>query len=348
MKVLQLGPCPPPHGGVQANLSAIRMALHEQNLPAPAIAITKAIQPETDKEIYRPSNIFQLLRLLFTLDYDIIHLHIGGNLTLNLLMLAFVCAILPKSKSVLTFHSGGYPKTKAGLSARAFSLSGFIFRRFNSIIGVNEEIVELFKKFGVKDESIHLILPYAVPNTWRDTVLPEKIQFFQQQHSPLLVTISGLEKEYDLPTQIEALGLLLDKFPKAGLAIVGHGSLHDEINALIKSKSYKNHILLCGDVNHDATLRLIAESDLFLRTTLFDGDAISVREALNLGTPVIATDNGMRPEGVRLIPVGDVALLKNKVEEITLQNNTRCSPQNSGWENIKSVLNLYQELTHKH
>src|SRR5438105_8526009 len=39
------------------------------------------------------------------------------------------------------------------------------------------------------------------------------------------------------------------------------------------------------------SLRAIADADVLLRTTLYDGDAISVREALYLGTPVVATDN---------------------------------------------------------
>ena len=45
-------------------------------------------------------------------------------------------------------------------------------------------------------------------------------------------------------------------------------------------------------------MTLVAEAmsriTIFLRTTLYDGDSISVREALHLGVPVIASDNGMR------------------------------------------------------
>lgn len=344
MKVLQLGPCPPPHGGVQANLSAIREALHKENLPAPAIAITHAVQAETDEEVFRPANFLQLLRLLITLDYNIIHLHIGGKLTNKLLGLAFVCCLVPKRKSVLTFHSGGYPKTKEGQSARPFSLRGFIFRRFDCIIGVNKEIIELFKKFGVASERIHLILPYAVSDSWREATLPETIRNFQHTHKPLLVTISGLEKEYDLPTQIEALGLLLNDFPNAGLAIVGAGSLRDEIEMLIKTKPHANQILLCGDISHDAALRLVADSDLFLRTTLYDGDAISVREALYLGTPVIATDNGMRPDGVELIPIGDTNALTQKIKTTLDRERSTLPNKKSGSENIELVLKLYNEL----
>ena len=51
---------------------------------------------------------------------------------------------------------------------------------------------------------------------------------------------------------------------------------------------------MCGDLPHAATLQAIARSDLMLRTTSYDGDAISVREALHLGTPVVAINSMSR------------------------------------------------------
>ena len=76
-------------------------------------------------------------------------------------------------------------------------------------------------------------------------------------------------------------------------------------------------MLLCGDVPHALTLRLIAESDLFLRTTLYDGDSVAIREALQLGTPVIASDNGMRPAGVHLIPCRSSEALRDRASTVS-------------------------------
>ena len=114
-----------------------------------------------------------------------------------------------------------------------------------------------------------------------------------------------LEPEYDLPLQIDAMAEVLARHPNAGLAIVGSGSREESLRERIDAKPYRDRILLCGDVAHEATLRAIAASDVVLRTTLYDGDSVSVREALAFGKPVIATDNGMRPAGVRLMPARD-------------------------------------------
>src|ERR1700758_2571534 len=112
MRVLQLGPYPPPHGGVQTNLVAIRSFLRQHGIACAVINITRHRKPDAD-EVYYPKGPFQLLQLLARLQYDVIHLHIGGMLSRRLLSLALACTA-PRAKSVMTFHSGGFPSTPEG------------------------------------------------------------------------------------------------------------------------------------------------------------------------------------------------------------------------------------------
>src|SRR5437016_13828279 len=125
MRVLLLGPYPPPHGGVQTHLVAIREYLRARGVPCAVINITRHRRADGD-EIYYPKNAFELLKLLFTLDYDVVHMHFGGNLTLRLLALSVVCSLVPQVRTVLTFHSGGYPQTEAGRTAGFWTLRGFV------------------------------------------------------------------------------------------------------------------------------------------------------------------------------------------------------------------------------
>ena len=113
MRVLQLGPYPPPHGGVQTNLVAIRTFLLKHGVPCSVINITRHRRPNAD-EVYYPKSPAQLLRLLARLRYDVIHLHFGGMLTNRILALSLACTSRPGAKSVMTFHSGGYPSTPEG------------------------------------------------------------------------------------------------------------------------------------------------------------------------------------------------------------------------------------------
>jgi glycosyltransferase involved in cell wall biosynthesis len=340
MTVLQLGPYPPPHGGVQTNLVAIREFLRKRGIPSAVVNLTRHRQPDTD-DVYYPRTAVETLKLLLRLRYDIIHLHLGGSLTTRLLALSFVCTLMPRSKSVLTFHSGGYPGSTQGRSAHPDTLRGFIFRRFDRIIGVNPAIVEMFHKFGVS--RVRLIHPHVLSGV-PTADYPARLQYFLAAHKPVLLSVGLLEPEYGLPLQIEALGPVRERFPQAGLLLVGVGSLEDNLRARIQATPYSEHILLWGDLPHSVTLRAIAECDVFLRTTLYDGDSIAVREALGFGTPVIATDNGMRPPGVRLIPSASLEELCRAIEECLAEAHTKRTPVPPGEQNVQAIFDLYREL----
>lgn len=344
LRVVQLGPYPPPHGGVQSNLVAIRTFLRRHGAQCSVINITRHRKQEGD-DVYYPSSAIGVVQLLQRLRYDVLHLHLGGMLNRRVLSLGLVCALQPGSKSVLTFHSGGYPSTPEGRKMGRSSFGGFVLRRFDGLIGVNPEIMGFFERLGVSPKRMRLILPHAfLPELQAAAVLPGELSSFFSAHSPMLISISGLEPEYDVPLQIEALGEVRKKFPRAGLAIFGSGSLEEEIWRRIGATPYHQDILLCGDVSHSITLCAIARADLMLRTTLYDGDAISVREGLHLGTAVVASDNGMRPAGVHLIPKANLPALVNAIENVVATLPGTKAEHKPEEKNLQAVLDFYLEL----
>jgi glycosyltransferase involved in cell wall biosynthesis len=288
------------------------------------------------------------LQLLWATPADVIHLHLGGQLTFRLLALCLACSLLPGRRLVLTFHSGGYPSGEDGRNARARSFQGFVLRRPDLVIAVNEEIAAWFRRLGVPEQRIKVLCPYSPVSIPGPTVLPPAIREFVATHSPVLTTVGLLEPEYDLPLQINVMADIRSRYPNAGLAIIGSGSLEGQLRRAIDATAVPRDIMLCGDVPHAATVRLLADSDLFLRTTLYDGDSVSVREALQIGVPVIASDNGMRPEGVHLIPRSDPAALVAAISEVLGQSEKRCGqPETALLPNMQpldDILNVYRGL----
>lgn len=346
MKILLIGAYPPPHGGLQTHLVAIRRYLSARAIPCRVISLTRYRRRDVDG-IHCPKNGFEALQLLLSLPYDLAHLHLGGNLTTRLLALSLICCLLPRKKTVLTFHSGGYPCSAVGLGATPRTLRGFVLQRFDRLIAVNAQILEFFKRCGVPREKTRLISPYTPVDVPAGAALAPELRSFFDAHSPVLLTVGLLEPEYDLSLQIRALGVVRENFPQAGLVIIGSGSLERELRAEIDTTPYRQHILLCGDVPHDATLVAIQRCSAFLRTTLYDGDAISVREALRLGTRVIATDNGMRPERVILVPPSDLNSLRSAIERsLPAKRMTASENPTEGDQNIAEVVALYEELLH--
>jgi glycogen synthase len=344
MRVLQLGPYPPPEGGINRNMLAIREELRTRGDTAPIVATTKSSRIVTEEEVFHPRSPLKLLRLLWSLKRDITHLHIGGQVNGRVLGLAFATAMLSRGRSVLSLHSGGYTETKEGRRASRSSMRGFIFRMFSRVIVVNRKLREVFLSYGFEPERVSVILPYVHRLPDPGIEVPTDLARFAAGHKPFLLTVGLLEPEYDLKMQIEAMAAIIESLPNAGLMIVGSGSTEESLRELIASKSYKDHVYLTGDVPHAITLHLVDRADILLRTTRHDGDAISVREALFLGTQVIATDNGMRPEGVELIAIGDMeALVKAIIRnaEHPKEERSEGSPDRS---NIAKVIAIYEEM----
>jgi glycogen synthase len=343
MRVLQLGPYPPPHGGVQTNLVAIRSLLLRRGIHCTVVNVTRHRRPDAD-EVYYPKGPLELLWLLARLRYDVIHQHFGGMLTHRILALSLACTSRPGVRSVMTFHSGGYPSTPEGQSLGPNSFAGFVLRRFDGLIGVNPEIMNFFERMRVLPQRTRLISPYSFLTEPSPDCFPEPLATFFAAHNPVLVSAGQLEPEYDIPLQIEAMSYLRTKSPNAGLVILGSGSLKDELRTRVQQQPCAEHILLPGDVPHATTMEAMFRSRILLRTTLYDGDAISVREALQLGTPVIATDNAMRPAGVRLIPKSDLSALLVAIEQQLSQPAPPKSRAGRDESNLQAVLDFYQDL----
>lgn len=343
MRVVQLGPYSPPHGGIQAHVVALRKFLQENGVVCDVIDLNR-FRKTDGKGVFGPTNAVALFWLLLRLPADILHLHIGGDITLRLLALSLICCWLPGRKSVLTFHSGGYPSSPEGAKASSRTIRGKILSQFDHVIGVNEDIVEVFRRYGLAARNVSLIQPHALPANPPDVELPQSIKSFFSDHHPVLLSVGLLEPEYDLPLQVEVLDGLKDRFPEAGLIMIGSGGLESDLRRLVESKPYRSRVLVTGDLDRAITLRVIADCDLFLRTTLFDGDSISLREALHFGVPVIATDRAPRPAGVRIIPAQNLAALQSGIEAQLIENRSKQPVGSLDNRNLEAVLSIYNEM----
>ncbi len=344
MKIAQLGPVPPPHGGVSTNMMAIHEALLRQGHDSVVIDVINRRGTQNAANILKPHSAAGLFRLLLTLECDIVHYHAGGDFNAKLALLTFFCGLLPGRKSVLTFHSGGYARDSAA-SAQPFSLRGFALRSIDRLIGVNDQIIEMFLAFGVPGDRTRKILPFELKKPDRTVDIPEELDRFAKSVDPLLLSIGALEPEYLNCFLIESMPAVLERWPNAGLLIAGSGSLESELKQKIAANGLTSRVMLAGNIEHGILLHIIDRADAVLRITEYDGDAISVREAIFLGKPVVATDNGMRPAGVHLIStpaVPDEFVIV--LCEALADKRGRPSEPNGDGSNAEKVIEVYREL----
>jgi glycogen synthase len=297
--------------------------------------------------VFFPRTALDVGKLLLTLPANIVHFHIGGDISNRLVALAALITTLPGRRSVLTLHSGGYPTSPQAHETWRLKVIHAVFRRFDALVGVNPEVKAFLATSGIAPEKVHQLKPFPHLTMIKSgSESDPRLESFCDRQKPLLATVGLLEPEYDLPLQFAVLRQLRQTYPEVGLVVVGSGSLQGELARQIALEPNRERILLAGDVPHPITIELIQRAAVLLRTTLYDGDAISVREALQLGTPVVATDNGMRPANVLLAPVGDAGAVARQVLNVleTPRSAAGFAAKMSEHDGIDDTLELYESL----
>jgi glycosyltransferase involved in cell wall biosynthesis len=270
----------------------------------------RIVSPRTGIEV-----AYQLLRRR---DH-VCHLHFGGTLHIRLILLALTAGLLFHKKCAVTIHSGGLPEWgQPGKLGRRLLLK-YSFRSCSAIICVNERIAGYFSELGIQKDRIRVVSPFAFSPNVNSNPLPERIAAFLRRKNPLVCSIAGLEPEYDLELLIRGFGRVVDEQPNAGLVIIGSGSLERSLEKLIHGLLLEDKVMLTGDLEHSLTLGVLKESQCFVRVSRYDGDCISLREAICLGIPSIATDTGLRPKEAILVRIGDEDDLVNKMERVFSQ-----------------------------
>lgn len=230
--------------------------------------------------------------------------------------IAFACGAVAKlgPGATLTIHSGlapAYIRNAPKWMRRALQMVGGMYGK---VICVNREIADAVADLNIPKDRIQVraaFLPVEAPKV----PIPSKIGNWIEQHSPIVTSTLFFRPEYGFDLLLDAVRLLKQRHPQIGCLAIGSGENRDDAAALAASYGLKSAVLLAGDLNHELCLGLISRSSVFVRPTFRDGDSISVREAMALGVPVVASDVGTRPEGVHLFKPGDVDALVKCVEE---------------------------------
>jgi glycosyltransferase involved in cell wall biosynthesis len=292
MKVLLVGPFPPPHGGVSVHVASVRQELMRQGVQC-RIVNTDPRAPRSD-QYFRVSGGMDLLRrtLVHAARGWLLHVHTNGH-TLKGWLIALLCGMLSATGpgGLLTLHSGMTPAYLQGRRRRL--LARIACSRYRRIICVSPAIRRAIERCGVSAQRLEVLPAYLACNVADDGCHAE----WMQAHKPILSTVLAFRHEYGFDLLVEAVRQLRATHPNLGVVVIGGGDKSDA-RACIARAGLAGCMLLAGDVPHQSCLSIISRSDVFVRPTRADGDSISVREALALGKPVVASDVCVRPKEV--------------------------------------------------
>lgn len=348
-KVLLVGPCPPPYGGLAVQLLEWRrylLGLGAYDCELLNIGESRRT-PRADAIAARGYLDFLRTVHRFARRGALIHLFTNGHNRKSWLC-SLACALVGARygrKTVLVFGSGLLPDYlgRCGWPDRLIVRGAL--RLGGRLICRHERMRHALVAAGADPGRVAIVSGFVGSEPAAAGPGPEPVEAFLATHSPLLGATAGLGREYGIPLLLEAMHVLRRRYPRIGLVLIGlDGRAGDGLDGLDR---VREHVCLAGALPHEAVLGVMQRLTLFLRPTYCDGDSLSVREALALGTPVVASDTDFRPDGVIRFKRGDVADLLRAVERV-LENRDdvrRPSQARSKPGGRDRVLALYREMT---
>lgn len=137
--------------------------------------------------------------------------------------------------------------------------------------------------------------------------------------APVVLAVSRLAPQKDVATLVRAFSSPRLAALDARLLVAGGGPLRAELEQLARDRNAGDRIRFLG-IRTDVP-RLLAAADLFALPSRYEGNPLTVMEAMAAGLPVVATAVGSVPELVpaaagRLVPAGDEGALEDALHAL--------------------------------
>lgn len=226
-------------------------------------------------------------------------------------------------KIVREFHSEKNYRTKHARSFFKKTISkcsdiyefNYVDKRFDRIVVLTEE-----------DKETNWV-------GWKNvSVMPNPVAFKCDVPSSLteksVISMGRLEHVKNFTSLISAFRIVAQRHPDWTLKIYGDGSLKDSLQNQINESGLQNNVFLMGFSNDME--RALRQSSIFAFSSLVEGFALVIVEAMECGLPVVSYQCPCGPKDIItdgkdgfLVPVNDEQMLADKICELIKNEDLR-------------------------
>lgn len=216
---------------------------------------------------------------------DVVHTH------LDVIKYAVLAAKLAGvKKCVHTVHSLADREAEGQIQKM---INGTYFRHGLSVpVALTPEVqasVEAF--YGLRPQRVPVIyngidLSRCIPKTTYDT--GETVTILHVGRFDVPKNHAGL---------LEAFRILQQRHPECRLRLVGDGDLRESMEALAREKGISDAVEFCGMQSN--VYPYLQEADIFTLPSVYEGNPMTIIEAMGTGLPIVASRVGGIPDMVR-------------------------------------------------
>jgi glycosyltransferase involved in cell wall biosynthesis len=347
--LIQVGPYPPPIGGISVYIKRMKDLLDSKGIENQVWDISN-IKKSADGVVKMP------LRFLSVPYYyavrqkiDLIHYHICGIATKA--YIGFFNKFLFKNrKRLITIHGDC-----SALSKRKTRLLVRCLNNFDVVICVKHNDSDYLLKHGVSSEVDET--PAFIPPTVQDKDIADvsqRVWDFINAHRPVVtanackIVFCHGQDLYGLDMCIELCAKLKKDYPQIGFVFclphIGDHTYFEKMQQGVMKNGLENNFMFY--TKQSQLYPIIMRSDIFVRPSNTDGDAVSIREALHCKIPTVASDVVQRPEGTVLFRNRDSDDFTSKVRDIldNYELYKKMSEQVELRDNFEKIIKLYEKL----
>jgi len=261
------------------------------------------------------SMFYKLYRLFRAFRPDVIHTHL--SVLRYTLLPMFLCRT---PRGVHTIHN---------LAQKEVDLFGKFIHKFAFICGnivpvsISTEIADSFhRQYGKR-----IFSPVIINGIPTAKFSLNKNKGMEKKGKRIILHIGRFSAQKNHSLLIEAFSLALRRYPEMELWLVGDGPLRSRIEEIIKAKKIESKVVFWG-VRDDVS-EILAEADIFILSSDWEGVPLTVLEAMASQKPVIATSVGGLPTIIEneingfLVPPADIYSLAKTLLRL-LDDPTLC------------------------
>jgi glycosyltransferase involved in cell wall biosynthesis len=329
LRVLLVGPLPPPSGGMANQTRQLARLLAGEGWTATVVQVNASYRPAW---IARLRGVRALARLgpyaidlwRSARDADLVHVMANSGWAWHLFASPAIVIARMCGKPVIVNYRGG--EAEAFLQRQGRWVLP-ILRLATAVIVPSGYLQRVFARWGISAQ----IVPNIVD-------LQRFAPGAALSGPPHLIVTRNLEDIYDLPTALRAFARIRQTFPAARLTIAGSGPRHADLVALASTLGVASDTTFTGRVDNDQMPDLYRSADLLLNPSRVDNMPISLLEAMASGIPIVSTDVGgiahlvTDGETALLVPPGDVEAMATAAIRILDDRGLASRLRNAGLE----------------
>lgn len=317
-----LGSWPPPAGGVSIHTQRLCGLLDQRGLNYVVYNATSDVGDGSKVIGVYSRRRSWLLRYLFAGREPAVYLFSGR---LSAWLIGALLARLRGKRVMLRLRNSALIDWSARSRWRR-NLCSWALRQMNAVVCVNRHLLEAAQALGVDRQRLHWSPGFLPPRTdeFDRSQVASHVWNFIENRDPLIVAngkvnwYQGVDL-YGLDMLVQLAARLRLEFPNLGIVVcfwdhhAAENQRLDELRSRARDLGVEDLILF--NTQPGPLMPVLAVGDVFVRPTATDGDANSIREALYLNVPAVASDVVERPAGTVLFPNRDIEAFEARVRE---------------------------------